>query len=234
MTQLNFSQIVEDLDKHATEFNFPMFDNANLEYAAARLSAFQSGTEWLITFEVLAFSTREVEFVNDIYAFGPCTERQGLFCEEIPLSSVPSDPIFDPETNEFIADWQRWSVKIGEDVVSFSPTVEEYARSGIVVDGTSSKTNFSEIGLFRFLLDFLGTDRFFLSDSKLLGHFPKCKGLGKFVQTTQWEHPDIGNQEKPSRNISIRSLVDALCRRNAALFETGLSNTHWSYWSGSI
>ena len=50
---MNPVQILQDLDKHASEFNFPMFDNAYVEYAAARLSAFQGGGEWLIVFEVM-------------------------------------------------------------------------------------------------------------------------------------------------------------------------------------
>ncbi len=50
---MNTKQILEDLDKHAFEFNFPMLDNAYVEYAAARLSAFRGIKDWLIVFEVL-------------------------------------------------------------------------------------------------------------------------------------------------------------------------------------
>jgi hypothetical protein len=57
-----------------------------------------------------------------------------------------------------------------------------------------------------------------------------CKDLKKFVQTTQWEHPDIANEESPSKNVSIRSLVEALSKKDPSLFEHGLSNTHWTYW----
>ena len=37
----NTKQILEDLDKHASEFSFPVLDNAHVEFAAARLTAFQ-------------------------------------------------------------------------------------------------------------------------------------------------------------------------------------------------
>lgn len=223
-------QILKDLDKHASEFNFPMFDNAYVEFAAARLSAFQSDKDWLIVFEVLGFSAREVGFVDDLYAFGSCVEKEGVVGEEIPISASLKEPLFDAETNECIADWSHWSIRVGNEEISFSPTRAEYAEAGIVIDQEPGRGSLSEIELLRFLVHRLGKERFFMSDADLLNHFPTCKHLKKFVQTTQWEHPNISNEESPSKNVSICSLVEALSRRDPALFEKGLSNTHWSYW----
>ncbi len=227
---MNTAQILKDLDKHASEFNFPVLDNAYIEFAAARLSAFQDAKEWLIIFEVLGFSKKEIEFVDDLYAFGSCVEREGVVGEEIPISASPKQPLFDTETNECIADWSRWSIKIGKEDMSFSPTPEEYAQAGIVIDRAPGNGTLSEIGLLRFLVHRLGKERFFMSDADMLNHFPRCRNLKKFVQTTQWEHPDIGNEERPSKNVSIRSLVNALAQKNPSLFDHGISNTHWSYW----
>jgi Family of unknown function (DUF7003) len=227
---MNTAQILEDLDKHASEFNFPVLDNAYIEFAAARLSAFQSVKDWLIVFEVLGFSTREVEFVDGLYVYGSCIERAGFTGTEIPLSSSPKQPLFDAETNQCIADWSHWLIGVGNEEMPFSPTREEYADAGIVIDREPGRGSLSEIELLRFLVHRLGKERFFLSDEDLLRRFPICKNLRKFVQTTQWEHPDIANEEKPSKNISIRSLVEALSKRNPSLFDQGLSNTHWTYW----
>ncbi len=227
---MNTEQILKDLDKHASEFNFPVLDNAYIEFAAARLSAFQDGKDWLIVFEVLGFSTKEMEFVDDLYAFGSCVEREGVVGEEIPLRASPNQPLFDAETNECIADWSRWLIRVGNEQMSFSPTRGEYADAGIVIDREPGRGSLSEIELLRFLVHRLGKERFFMSDEDLLNHFPTCKNLKKFVQTTQWEHPDIANEERPSNNIAIRSLVEALSKKNPSLFEPGLSNTHWTYW----
>ena len=227
---MNTTQVLRDLDKHASEFNFPVLDNAYIEFAAARLSAFHGTNDWLLVFEVLGFSVREIEFVNDLYAFGSCVEKEGFVAEEIPLTSSRKAPLFDAETNECIADWNRWSIKVGNDEMSFSPTLEEYAQAGIIIDRAPGKGSLSEIELLRFLVHRLGKERFFMSDADLLNHFPTCKRLKKFIQTTQWEHPNISNEESPSKNVSIRSLVEALSRRDPALFEQGLSNTHWTYW----
>jgi hypothetical protein len=227
---MNTTQVLEDLDKHASEYNFPVFDNAYVEYAAARLSAFRSETDWLIAFEVLGFSTRENEFVNDLYAFGSCNERQGFVAEETPIHSVPGHPLFDATTNECIADWSNWEIGVGDDKMAFSPKREEYADAGVSIPREAGPKTLSEIDLLRFLIHRLGKERFFMSDPELLSHFPLCKGLKRFVQTTQWEHPDIANEERPSKNLSLRSLVSALSKKDPLLFEQGLSNTHWSYW----
>jgi hypothetical protein len=227
---MNTVQILKDLDKHASEFNFPVLDNAYVAFAAARLSAFQGGKDWLIVFEVLGFSTREVEFVDDLYAFGSCVEREGVVGEEIPIRASPKKPLFDADTNECIADWSHWSIRVGNEEISFLPTRAEYADAGIVIDREPGRGSLTEIELLRFLVHRLGKERFFMSDEDLLSHFPMCKDLKKFVQTTQWEHPDIANEESPSKNVSIRSLVEALSKKNPSLFEHGLSNTHWTYW----
>jgi hypothetical protein len=224
------TQILEDLDKHATEFNFPVLDNAYVEFAVARLSAFHGAKDWLIIFEVLGFSTREIAFVDDLYAYGSCVEKEGIVGEENPLMSLAEQPLFDAETNECIADWSRWSVGVGGEKMFFSPTREQYAEAGIVIDRDPGPRSLSEIELLRFLVHRLGEMRFFLSDEALLNHFPKCRHLGKFVQTTRWQHPDVADEEKPSKNTSIRSLVEALSKRNPSFFEPGRPNTHWRSW----
>jgi hypothetical protein len=227
---MNTAQILKDLDKHASEFNFPVLDNAYVKFAAARLSAFQGDQEWLAVFEVLGFSIREIDFVNDLYAFGSCAERKGFVGEEIPLRSVPERPLFDAETNECIADWSHWSIRVGNEEMSFSPTREEYADAGIVIDREPGRGSLSEIELLRFLVHRLGARRLFMTDQHLLSHFPKCKDLKKFIQTTQWQHPKVAAEERPSQNASIRSLVEALSQRDPALFEPGSPNTHWMSW----
>jgi hypothetical protein len=75
---MNPIQILQDLDKHAAEFNFPVLDNAYLEFASARVTAFRSIRDWVVVFEVRGFSIREIEFVDDLHAFGSCVERDSL------------------------------------------------------------------------------------------------------------------------------------------------------------
>lgn len=228
---MNTKQILEDLDKHASEFNFPVLDNEYVEFAAARLSAFRAATEWLLVFEVLGFSTREVEFVNDLYAFGSCVEAEGFISEEIPVKSTATQPLFDSETRECIADLAGWAVKIGKEEIFFSPSFEEYAKAGIACERESGPGSLTEIELLRFLVYRLGERRLFMSDEALLSHFPACRNLEKLAQTTEWQHPNIAQGEKPSRNISLITLVEALSKTDPLLFKQGCPNTNWRFWS---
>ena len=227
---MDTKQILEDLNKHAADFNFPMLDNAYVELGAARLSAFRGGTDWLIAFEVLGFSTREIAFVDDLYAYGSRLSSEGFIGEQIRLTSTQEHPLFDPETNECIADWSHWSVEVCGRTMSFSPTREEYAQAGISVDRSSGPGSLKEIELLRFLVYRLAEEQLFISDQALLSQFPPGTNLSKFLQTTQWQHPDVANAEKPSNNASIRSLVTALSFRDLSLFTPGRPNTHWKFW----
>jgi hypothetical protein len=229
-SDMNTRRILEELDKHAAEFNFPLLDNAYVEFGTARLSAFQNAQDWLVAFEVLGFSTKEFVFVDDLYGYGSCVERAGFIGAEVPLTSSEEEPLFDAETNECIADWSHWSIKVCGEKMSFSPTREEYAQSGIRIDPSTGPGSVREIELLRFLLDRLGQNRLFMSDQALLSHFPKCRKLSKFIQTTEWQHPDVADGEKPSTSISIRSLMAALSREDVSLFKPGRPNTHWRFW----
>ena len=226
----NKEQIFTDLDKHASEFNFPVLDNAYVEFAATRLTAFQSAKGWLIVFEVLGFSTKEIEFVDDLYAFGSCVEREGYVGEEVLLSSSRGQPIFDTQSNDCIADWSHWSIKLGNETMFFSPTREEYANAGIVIDRDPGPGTLREIELLRFLVYRLGEERLFMNDETLLSHFPRCQGVSKFIQTARWQHPDVADGERPSTTLSIRTLVAALSQKDVSLFEPGRPNTHWRSW----
>jgi hypothetical protein len=229
----NTQQIFDDLDKHASEFNFPVLDNEYVEFAAARLNAFQNSNDWLVVFEVLGFSTREVEFVNNLYAFGSCVEREGFVGEEIPVRSVPKQPLFDPETNECIADWTHWAVQVGTEELSFSPAREDYTEAGILINREPGRGSLSEIELLRFLVHHLGATRFFLTDEAILNNFPKCINLKQFIKATQWQHPNVAEGEKPSENVSICSLVEALSHKDQALFNQGNPNTYWMFWASA-
>lgn len=228
---MNVNQILSDLDKHASEFNFPVLDNAYVEFAAARLSVFEGPEHWLVVFEVLGFSTQETEFVDDLYAYGSCVDKEGFAGEHVLLTSALQESLFDKETNECVADWSHWSINLRGKTISFTPSREEYSQAGITMDHDPGRATLNEIDLLRFLVFKLGEERLFMSEQALLSHFPRCKGVSKFIQTTHWQHPDIAGGEKPSESVSIRSLVEALFRRDPSVFDPGGSNTEWKSWA---
>jgi hypothetical protein len=226
---MNTVQVLADLDKYASEFHFPVLDNAYVEFAATRLSAFRTEADWLIVFEVLGFSTREVEFVDDIYAYGSCLSRGGIIGEEVPFVSSQDARLFDAETRESIIDWRQWVVDMNGRKRTFAPSREEYRQAGINIITEPGPGSLKAIELLRYLVHNLG-EELFLSTEGLLKVFPGCGNMPLFLQTTQWQHPDVAREEKPSQNVSIRSLVEALSYGDASLFQEGHPNTHWSFW----
>jgi hypothetical protein len=217
------------LDKHASEFNFPVLDNAHVQLGATRLTAFHSPTDWLIVFETLGFSVPQGEFVNGLYAYGSCVVLGGFVGEEILFKSAPELPLFDEETNKCIADWANWAISIHNRTRHFTPTLDEYAEAGIRIENNPGRGTLTEVDLLRYVVFHLGK-QLFLEDATLLSHFPKCKGLSKFIQTTEWQHPDVAGGEKPSENVSIRSLIEALDRGEPSSFDPGRPNTGWKSW----
>src|SRR5574341_881075 len=88
------TQVLAALDRHAAEFNFPILDNANLALAAARLTAFRSERDWVLFIEMIGFAALQLEFVDWIYAFGSCVYPEGSQGERIVLSQSSDNPLF--------------------------------------------------------------------------------------------------------------------------------------------
>jgi hypothetical protein len=226
---MNTGQVLADLDKYASEFDFRVLDNAYVEFAAARFSAFRTKIDWLIVFEVLGFSMREVEFVDNIYAYGSCVTKRGLIGEEIPFASNRETPLFNEETRQSVVDWSHWVIEMNGRQRTFAPSREEYRRAGVNINTEPGPGSLKEIELLRYLVHDL-SEELFLSTERLLKMFPGCGAMPLFLQSTKWQHPDVANEEKPSQNISIRSLVESLSYRDASLFQQGRPNTHWTFW----
>jgi len=227
--RLNVTQALSDMDKHAVEFDFPVLDNAYLQYAASRLTALRSDEHWLITFEVLGFSEREVEFVNDLYAFGSCVPRQGFIEENILFDSHSNQPLFDPVTNDFVADSKKWTIARGAAVLSFAPSLSDYQAAGLAAKPGGGLKKWREIELLRYLVS-VYADSLFLTVKELVSRFPACGSLAVFLQTREWEHPDVAASERPSQKTSVRTLMKALAENDVCAFDPGRPNTHWRFW----
>ena len=218
------------LDKHAAEFNFPVLDNAYVQMAAARMSAFRSEADWALAFEVLGYSVNEGTYVNDVYAFGSCLRREGVLESAVVLSPNPEQPLIDPQTEAWIADWSDWSVIVGDRVHQFAPKRSEYLAVGVEVPEYSGPGSLGEAELMRFFVSREGADQLFMPEAALQEALVGCNGLSLFLQTQDWQHPDVADEEKPSTNVAMRSLVAALNEGTQELFRPGRVNTRWSLW----
>lgn len=225
------THMLQDLDKHAAEFNFPVLDNANVQIADTRLTVFRNGDTWAIFFDFVGFSVPETQFVDDIYAYGSCIYPEGIVGERIPLLGSAKRPLWNSITNECLADWASWTIVIGGEELSFNPTLDEYADAGIAITNPPGPGSIREIDILRFLVHRLGHN-FFAPDDELLRFAAGCEHLSKFMVIEEWQHPDIAGDERPSQSVSIRSLLQAIAEGDPHLFDPGQANTHWKNWSG--
>jgi hypothetical protein len=218
--------ILDQLDVYAKEYNFPMLDNAYLNHADVRLTAFRSSSEWAILFEEIAFSEWH-GFINDVSAYGNKIKKPGTQGPTIIISELPGNPIWDDDGN-FLLNRYSFEVMIQGKARSFRVSPEDYQRAGIDVNSKMS----APAQLLR-LLAFSIPNDFFMTDRMLLS---KCgrtnSSLKKFIQLEDWYHPDIANDELPSENVCFQNLAHSIAKNNKDIYVCPheLLNTHWSNW----
>ncbi len=230
---MNLQYALEDLNKHASEFNFPVLDNAYVEMAATRLTAFRSTGKWCIVFEVLGYSKNEGSFVDDLYAYGSCLAKEGFISSTTVMSPSPDQPLIDPQTEAWIADWEQWSIVVKGKCYKFAPQREEYLSQGINIPLEGGPGTLNEGQVMRFFIHKESAHDLFMQEADLRSELRLGSEMNILVQTEHWQHPDVAGGEKPSDVISIRSLLAALSSNSSADFQTGHSNTEWRQWDSS-
>jgi hypothetical protein len=226
--------VLKDLDKHASEFNFPALDNAYVEMAAARLTAFRDVENWVVAFEVLGFSNRQGIFADDVYAFGSRLRPEGFISSTPVMSESPDNPMTDPLTGVWIADWEHWKVVVKNKLYEFAPTRDEYLSEGMKIPAEGGTGSLNEGQVMRFFVYREGTGELFMKEDELRAELQLDSKMSVFLQTEQWQHPDVAGEEKPSQNVSIRSLLAALDSNSPAAFQIGFPNTDWKHWDASV
>lgn len=227
---MDVQSALKDLDKHASEFNFPVLDNAYVDMAATRLTAFRSNSAWAIIFEVLGYSSNEGSFVNDLYAFGPSLRKEGFISSNPVMYASKQSPFIDSQTDAWIADWEHWTVVVNGKSYEFAPPRDEYLSQGIEVPVEGGPGSLSEAQIMRFFIYREGAAELFMKEDVLRAELQLSSDMSLLLQTEEWQHPDVAGEEKPSESISLRSLLDALNSNMPVLFQKGRCNTEWKHW----
>ena len=221
------SEILDQLDRHAEEYDFPMLNNVYFGNADVRLTAFRSSSEWLILFQEIAVSYKQTSFVNAVSAYGNKLGTPGTQQAVAVISAFPESPMWD-YNNNFLLNLYDFEVIIGGRARNFTPSQEDYRVAGIDVE-SNMETSAKVLRLLTYLIP----GELFMQDDQLLGICGKNKSdLRKFLQIEDWCHPDLADDELPSQSICFQSLATAIAENNESLYacsEDGW-NTHWSHW----
>lgn len=231
-TKYTESEILDQMDKCAEEFNFPILNNINSHLVDIKLTSFRSFEEWLIVFEEVALF-QETMFMNTVSAYGNKVRSPGvqLGIDDI-IQPVAGQPIFD-EDGTLGLDLFDFEIKINGKKKRFSPTKADYRAVKINLQ----KRDVPDAAkLFRYLVATV-PEEFFQLEKKLLQiSGRKESNLKVFLRLDDWHHPDVADGELPSESISFKSLAAALVSGDPNLYScpSKLQNTHWSNWKSIL
>lgn len=220
------SDILEQFDSYAREYDFPMLNNVYFYNADARLTAFRSSSEWLIVFQEIALSQKH-GFINSISAYGNKIDKTGTQQAITVISGLPSKPIWDDDNNFLLDKWD-FEMVINGAVRHFTPSPEDYKRAKIDVHSNMP----APVQVLRFLSSIL-SNGLFIKDDELLYICDRAgSDLEKFIQLEDWYHPDIAADELPSHSVCLRNLARAIAinDKNVYVCPKDRLNTHWSNW----
>ena len=222
------SEILEQLDRCAGAFTFPILDNAYVYPADTRMTLFRDETRWAMVIEVLGFNSHMggTGGIDDaLYCFGNCLRRPpGISPEDTlrPVSDGESGPLF--EEDGITLRRRAADLRIRSRPVPVPRAPEHYRERKIELEIPP------DIQGFELLRGLLPEHRGLLlaTDEELRARIPE--DLPQILRLEEWSHPDVSEGEMPSDSPTFQSLAKVLERGDAALYRPRKPNTHWSRW----
>jgi hypothetical protein len=226
-------------DECARAFQFPMLDNGYTYLAAARLSAFADADRWAMVVEYFHYFNRlrgTDGLLSCLYCFGNCLNRRPGTANEDFLYRVgdgPDAPLFLEESDdpahannaEPVLNPACRSVRIRGAVVPLDPSPENFATRGVSLAHPPHPT---APDLLRLLV--LDHREALLSTPEELSQRVPAD-LPLLLTLDEWNHPDLANDEMPSRSLTFRQLAKVLATADPTHYRpTRPPNTHWSHW----
>ncbi|MCB0212427.1 MAG: hypothetical protein KDJ52_24000 [Anaerolineae bacterium] len=230
MSSFTSEEILQQLDKCAADFTFPMLDNGYVYPADTRLSLYRDEKRWAMIIEVLGFTPRASGInglQNCLHCFGNCLERKpGTNNEDFlyPIIDGPSGPLFDEAFGEVVNE-QVSDFHIRDSVVKIPKDRKLFQQKGIILEKPPS------ILAFEFLRVLIPEyrDSLLANEAELRDRIPPKLPL--ILRLDEWYHPDLAENEQPSQNSTFKTLAEVLVTGKPALYRPFESpNTHWKHW----
>jgi hypothetical protein len=222
--------ILEQLDTCVHDFTFPMLDNGYVYLANTQLKAYRDNNRWIIIIEVVGFNYRgggHYGINNCLHIFGNCLKYPAGTRNENFLSLTTDDEegdTFDeneefylqPNTDLFVLRGQKHSICHDRDA---------YTSIGIELEDEKDITAFEFL---RFLTH-TTPDSFWATEEELKERVRR--DIPQIIELKEWFHPDVVNEEIPSKNETFKQLAKVLETGDIGFYKpTKKANTHWSNW----
>ena len=223
------SEILEQLDRCAEAFTFPILDNAYVYPADTRMTLFRDETRWAMVIEVLGFNahmggTGGID--NALYCFGNCLRRPpGISPEDTlrPVSEGASGPLF--EEDGITLRRRATDLRIRGCEVPVPRDPEHYQERRIELEIPP------DIQGFELLRGLLPEHRELLlaTDEEIRTRIPE--DLPQILRLDEWCHPDISDGDSPSASTTFQALAKVLSTGDPTLYRPRRKpNTHWTRW----
>lgn len=219
--------ILEQLDKYAQAYDFPMLNHVYIQNAGVCMDVFHAPDEWLIVFQELGVF-QEMSFVNTVSAYGNRIAQPGTqltFDDIMTLSS--GSPLWN-DGGEFSLEGSHFAVKIQGREFALTPSPGRYADAGIDLDGRPAEP----IDMVRLLTHSMFAE-FLIPLPELLATCGRQDApLQRMMQLRAWHHPNIADDELPGDTDCFHALARAIYHRDPSLYTCSVEdvNTHWSNW----
>lgn len=224
------SEILEQLDRCAGAYTFPILDNAYVYPADTRMTLFRDAERWAIVIEVLGFNSHMggTGGIDDaLYCFGNCLGRAPGISPESTLRPVRDGdcgPLFEPPDGMTLRRGAT-DLRIRGRRVEVPRDPEHYLQRDVVLESPP------EIQGFELLRGLLPEHRELLlaTDGEIQALLPP--DLPRLLRLDEWNHPDISEGDLPSENPTFQALAAVLQTGDMALYKPRQkANTHWSRW----
>lgn len=232
--------ILAVLDRCCDEYSFPMLDNGYIYLAGTRLSLYRSEEDWAMVIEVFGFSPRAELPDTTVYTFASrIRNRPGPenYVNRAAFEKARADNPNNDMVSVFPLDEGPWQLDddlettaaAGEVVLRGRaiplPPRAAYAEQGVELE---EPDRVSVCELCRYLAAKYREEVLATPDER---RFQVPAKLPQILQLEDWRHPDLADDERPSRSETFRMLAEVLATGDVAAYAPTLPpNTHWRNW----
>jgi hypothetical protein len=223
-------EILQQLDKCAEDFTFPMLDNGYVYPVDSRLTAYRDNSRWAVLIEVIGFNFRgggHNGITNSLHIYGNCLNfPPGLDNGNFLFITANSDEgeTFDEEYQDSLNP-NVHSMLLRDRKISISHDPEFYTSRDITLEDDP------RIKIWEFIrainMDY--KELFHATEEEIRQRLPQ--DLPAVIRLNEWYHNDLAAGEKPSENETFKMIASVLETGNKNLYKPGkTSNNHWSNW----
>ncbi len=197
-------EILQRLDYHASQFEFPVLDNVNAIFVGGRLRGLRFGADWALLFEILVLDPLDRSIVADVYCYGPvhCPHPWRLF-QSGGVEQDPEAPLW-TDSGDWVVPSFGTIVRLGGRRLRVGTSSgprgdiemkgEELSTEGAFCDALLRKLGFEEL----------------VPSAQVDAVVSGGRLVSELFRASDWDHPDVAGGDAPSQSLALRAAARSL------------------------